>query len=732
MGFLKAMKKRARFLGACLALALWAGQPASALPEGYTVQNGQVTITGSGQTMTISQVGQKAIINWNGFSISAGEMVKFLQPNQMAAILNRVTGVEPSVINGVMQANGNIFLINPNGVLIGPGGMVNAGSFLASTLDVSNADFLKGTPEALAGSMKFRQVAGKDQSAVVNQGQIKVNDGGFVVLMAPSVATEGVILAKGGEVKLGAGTEATVNFDGGELINFAFKAPTPGTGTLVMSQADANNVLAQAVNSLDIEEAGSLSVGGTIDADSLQAVAQQADIEVDQTTRSIDLILETSGNVTIGEWFALDGHSIEIDISNGNLTFDTLVAEQLNGQGGVVDISVTGSSSNTSGNGNITGTTSGQGIAADLVLLSADGNISTAVAANSVRANAGGNVNLSLRPGIIDGSNPTTSGDGSGSGTSGTNSTGTSSSTTSTGGQSSSSSTGVLNPGSSQSGQVFGVSPGGSGSSGSDGGQSGSSHSGGTSEQVFGTATYRSSDSTSTGSGGSTTSNGTGGTSTNTGVSPGIDPQIVLQQQTTTGTVGTPVGQNGTLVYVQAGGDVNVDSVNTVIVDQISGRNVTVRSQTGSVVDDGDAAGRDNRDIIASQNANLSARDFLGTIDDPLEVQIGGDLEVFAANEVDGISGVLVGDVFGQYIQNSETAGIVLLNPGTSQSDGIPQAIHGIMDNNGLPGDDTVGGASLTNLFFLRLINSIDEDEWLEILRGTVIWEDSGDEAQGL
>lgn len=609
MGIIKAItgKRLSRALAACAAAGLLATLPASALPEGPNVSHGNVTITGSGQNMTIQQATQQAIINWNGFSIGAGEAVRFLQPSVAAAILNRVTGVDPSVINGVLSGNGNVFLINPNGVLIGPGGMVNAGGFLASTLNVSDADFL-------SGNMAFSQAPGMDLAAVVNQGQIKVNDGGFVVLLAPSISNEGLILARGGEVKLGAGTEATVNFDGQNLIHFA-SSMSAGDGTLVMSRADANSVLAQAVSDAGVEEAGSLSNSGTIDAGNvLLQAAGDIDLPGVTVNRTGDYVLDTAGNVTIGSYFALDGHSIDID-AGGNITFDTLVAEAQGGQGGLVSLVADGSEG-------IRGTATGSGIAADLVYLEATaGSISTAVAANGVSALApNGSIALTIQPGLID-----------------------------------------------------------------------------------------------------------PGTSTDTG----LDDGGVTMGQTGTTTTGTLVGTNGTHIYASAGGDVSVNSVNTLYVDQISGRNVSVTSQTGSIVDDGDQTGRGEVDIIATQSASLTAADFIGTIDDPLEVQIGGDLDVLAGREVDGISGVLVGSVGGEYRQNEATAGIVLLNPGNGFGDGLAQAQRGIMDNQ-LPGDDLLGGNNVTNLFYLRLINSVEEEDWLEILRGSVVWEDSEEEATDL
>ena len=699
MGFFKLAKnsKAPRMLAA-MATALLMGQAAMALPDGATVQHGGATINVGGQQMTIQQTTQQAIINWNGFNISAGELVNFLQPSQLASVLNRVTGVDPSVINGILQGNGNIFLINPNGVLIGPGGMVNAGGFLASTLDLSNEDFL-------SGNMHFTQTSGRDFAAVVNQGEIKVTDGGFVMLLAPSVGNEGLILAKNGSVTLGAGKEATVNFDGRNLVNFALaKGPIGSDGTLVMSQTNANSVLAQVVNNLDIEEAGSLTMAGHIEGGTVNAQAAGDVVATDNTVVGQDIVFNNiGGNLDMGTQVTYDGGSIRADV-DGNITFNTLIAEPRNNQGGVVDLTARGS-------GGISGQAQGQGIAADLVQLSTpNGSVSARVAANTLTATApNGDVSLSLTPGVIDG-NASSSSQGN-TGTQGNTSTGSSTSSTNISETNSS--------GGSSSSGLPSAAPTGLSENRSSSSSSSSSNPLSGSGGVPGLISRGSSSSSSTPS--------TDSTSTSSS-SPGLRGTLAQTTVTTDG-VGTLVGSNGTKVRVTAGGNVVVDSVNTVIIDQISGRNVTVNSQTGSVIDDGsDQVGRGNLDIIASQNANLTAADFIGTVDDPLEVQIGGDLNVFARNEIDGISGVILGRVGGRYIQNDETAGIVLLNPGANSQDGLAQAQRNVLENQ-LPGDHTIGGASTPNLFLLRLVNAVDEAEWLEILRGTVVWEDSDEEA---
>ena len=94
--------------------------------------------------MVINQATNKAIINWQQFSIAHPEAVRFFQPGASSIALNRVIGVDPSLIYGQLSANGGVWLINPNGILVGSTGRINVNSFVASTLDMANADFLSG------------------------------------------------------------------------------------------------------------------------------------------------------------------------------------------------------------------------------------------------------------------------------------------------------------------------------------------------------------------------------------------------------------------------------------------------------------------------------------------------------------------------------------------------------------------------------------------------------------
>src|ERR1700739_4293718 len=164
---LKHVKARLSATTALVAACL-AGTPAFAgqLPNGATVTSGSATIPQPNPTtLNINQTTNQAIINWNTFSVGRGDTVNFNQPGSSSATLNRVTGSAQSWIAGTINAPGTVLLVNPNGIEITKSGVVNAGSFAASTLDISNSDYL-------SGNYNF---SGNGASAgVINNGRINV------------------------------------------------------------------------------------------------------------------------------------------------------------------------------------------------------------------------------------------------------------------------------------------------------------------------------------------------------------------------------------------------------------------------------------------------------------------------------------------------------------------------------------------------------------------------------
>ena len=123
---------------------LWVSTAAFAGPTGGEVVGGSGTINQSGATTTINQATQSMAINWQTFNIDQGETVNFVQPNATAVALNRVLGGQVSTIQGVLNANGHVILVNPQGVYFTASSVVNVNGLIASSLDISPNDFMNG------------------------------------------------------------------------------------------------------------------------------------------------------------------------------------------------------------------------------------------------------------------------------------------------------------------------------------------------------------------------------------------------------------------------------------------------------------------------------------------------------------------------------------------------------------------------------------------------------------
>ena len=279
---------------ACLGIGL--ESPAWALPNEGQVAGGRAAISRpTAQQLHVVQSTDKAIINWKNFNIAADELVKFVQPNAGSIAMNRVVGGDPSVIMGHLLANGRVFLVNPNGILFGSSAVVNTAGLLATTFNITDSDFL-------AGKFHFAQDPAKALSYVINKGQIRVSDNGFVLLVAPGVSNEGVIVANLGTVALGSGEKLLVDFMGDGLITYAIDGKvlqqvngpdgTPLSSSVSNSgtiQADGGHVLlnakaasemfASVINQSGIIEARSLvNRGGVIRLEGSDPVANTGSV----------------------------------------------------------------------------------------------------------------------------------------------------------------------------------------------------------------------------------------------------------------------------------------------------------------------------------------------------------------------------------------------------------------------------------------------------------------------
>ncbi len=185
-----------------------------ALPQSPEVISGSAAISRLDSNTMVIEAADQAIINYQSFNVGNTERVQFIQPTSSSVVLNRVTGDDGSEILGKLQSNGKVFLVNPNGVYFGRESQVNVGSLIASSLDISNTDFLNQ-------SFEFFVKTGTESSQVVNQGTLSATGEGSIALISSHVRNEGVIIANTGKVVLAAGEKVTLDFVGNGLMQFA-------------------------------------------------------------------------------------------------------------------------------------------------------------------------------------------------------------------------------------------------------------------------------------------------------------------------------------------------------------------------------------------------------------------------------------------------------------------------------------------------------------------------------
>lgn len=188
----------------------WGGN----LPTGGAVQSGNATIAIDGTAMNINQSSQKVFINFDSYSIGAGYSVNYAQPGATAVAVNKVIGADPSQIFGALNANGIVYLLNPNGVLFGTSATVNVAGIVAGAYSDCRED---------ANGQFILEGAGGDVS---NQGTITASN--FAALAGKNVNNSGELsapqidLLAGRAVSIGsiAGGNFTLSFDNaGDVIN---------------------------------------------------------------------------------------------------------------------------------------------------------------------------------------------------------------------------------------------------------------------------------------------------------------------------------------------------------------------------------------------------------------------------------------------------------------------------------------------------------------------------------
>ncbi|MCG9430030.1 filamentous hemagglutinin N-terminal domain-containing protein, partial [Escherichia coli] len=271
---------------------------AANLPTGGQIVAGSGSIQmPSDKLMNIQQNSQNMVTNWNSFDIGKGHTVQFYQPDSSSVALNRVVGGGESQIMGNLRANGQVFLVNPNGVLFGKDASVSTSGFVASTRDIKNDDFMNRRYTFSGG-----QKAG---AAIVNQGALTTTPGGYIVLAADRVSNSGTIRTPDGKAVLAATERVTLQLDNGGL-------------TSVQVTGDVVNAL--------VENRGLVS-----------ARNGQVFLTAHGRDMLMNTVLNVSGVVEAGGMHRQDGN-IVLDGGNSGVVHlsGTLQADNASGRGGKV------------------------------------------------------------------------------------------------------------------------------------------------------------------------------------------------------------------------------------------------------------------------------------------------------------------------------------------------------------------------------------------------------------
>jgi len=293
-------------------------------------------------------------VNWHSFSVGGEEYVKFVQPGANAAILNRVVGGNASQILGRIDANGRVFLVNPQGVYFGAGAKVDAAAFAASTLDIADDDFMHGR-------YVFTKGTGSADGTVENHGEIVADQ--FVALLGDRVSNEGLVQARLGTVALGAGEQVTLTLDDAGLVSFAVDEATAAAlagventgeivangGRVLMTAKVAEGLVATAVNNAGVVRARGIEVadggiylrgsgGSVVNSGTLDASGAQGGTIRVTSTQDVEI---TSGATVTAAGAERGGDVRLVAQQNLRVETDALVdtRSETAGQGGTIELS---------------------------------------------------------------------------------------------------------------------------------------------------------------------------------------------------------------------------------------------------------------------------------------------------------------------------------------------------------------------------------------------------------
>jgi filamentous hemagglutinin family protein len=238
---------------------------AQALPAGPTATRGTADVATTGPAMTVT-TSERAIIDWRSFNIGYGASVTFAQPGASSIAVNRVGPTAgASAIDGMLNANGHVMILNPNGIMFGATASVNVGGLIASTGNINDALFMSSSTAPFA-------ITGATTGSISNQGHITLAGAGLAAFVAPSVSNSGTITATSGRIVLASAQAATISLNGlyeiavdtgvanGTITNTGMLSAAGGT--IVLSALDAANLVSGAINLEGVQQASRIEVNG--------------------------------------------------------------------------------------------------------------------------------------------------------------------------------------------------------------------------------------------------------------------------------------------------------------------------------------------------------------------------------------------------------------------------------------------------------------------------------------
>ncbi|PIU40336.1 MAG: hypothetical protein COT00_02215, partial [Candidatus Omnitrophica bacterium CG07_land_8_20_14_0_80_50_8] len=287
---------------------------ALALPQGYSVESGNVSFDSQDPNSLTITASDKAIINFNSFSIAPNETVKFVQPFNSSSVLSRVTGNTATDIYGSLIANGQLIFVNTNGITFHENSNIQVSSLIASTLNIQSAMYLNN-------QMTFEKQFGSNPGKILNEATIQAADGGHIALLSESVQNKGTLIANKGSVVLAGGEKSTISFDNQGIINLVIDkglsqslpnaVQNQGTlkadgGKVILNAKTLNQTLDTLVNNSGIIEANQLvERNGVIEIVSSGAIESSGTVSASNGTINVkagqDLKVQGQYNAKGGE-----------------------------------------------------------------------------------------------------------------------------------------------------------------------------------------------------------------------------------------------------------------------------------------------------------------------------------------------------------------------------------------------------------------------------------------------